>query len=106
VAASDARTESQDAADYVCDGTDDHVQIQAALDVCGTLGFGDVVLSEGNFACSLDSIIVPTGVSLRGVGMYNTTLHDASGGAGIMITIGGDNVEVRDLGIEDRTAAT
>lgn len=101
VAASNARSESKAAADSICDGTDDHVEIQAALTVCGSLGFGRVVLSEGEFKCGLDEIVVPANVSLVGVGMYDTILYNDSGASGIMITLGGDNIVIKDLSIED-----
>ena len=49
VAASDASAASKAQADYVCDGTADDVQIQAAIDACEALGFGKVQLTIGNF---------------------------------------------------------
>ncbi|MCP4897371.1 MAG: hypothetical protein GY906_10405 [bacterium] len=67
VAASDARPESQAAADFVCYGTDDWPQIIAAHNICDTLGFGDVVLSEGNFYLLTD-LTTLAGVRLRGLG--------------------------------------
>jgi parallel beta-helix repeat protein len=48
VAASDASAEARASADYVCDGTNDEVQIQAAIDALGSTG-GKVILSAGNF---------------------------------------------------------
>jgi len=48
VAASDAPAHVKAQADYVCDGTADDVQIQAAIDALPADG-GKVVLSEGNF---------------------------------------------------------
>jgi len=51
VAASDAPAHVKRQADYVCDGTDDQVEIQAAIDALPALG-GEVRLSQGTFAIS------------------------------------------------------
>ena len=48
VAASDSTAKDKTNADYVCDGTDDHVQIQAALDALPAQG-GSVLLLAGNY---------------------------------------------------------
>jgi len=51
IAASDASAQSKAQADYVCDGTADQVQIQAAIDALPANG-GKVVLSEGIYNIS------------------------------------------------------
>jgi len=48
VAASDSSAKSKAQADYVCDGTDDQVEIQAAIDSISTIG-GKIQLLEGTF---------------------------------------------------------
>ena len=48
VAASDATTNEIKHADYICDGTEDEIQIQAAIDALPASG-GTVRLSSGNF---------------------------------------------------------
>lgn len=48
VAASNASAQSLAQADYICDGTDDQVQIQAAINAVGALN-GQVVLLEGTY---------------------------------------------------------
>lgn len=53
-------------ADYVCDGTDDDVEIQQAIDDLAGIG-GTVLLLEGTFSTS-STIIIPTGVEVRGQG--------------------------------------
>ena len=55
VAASDAPGNVRAQADYICDGTDDHVQIQAAIDALPAEG-GKIVLSQGT--CDIESSIV------------------------------------------------
>ena len=68
VAASDASNSSKGRADYLCDGTADEVQIQAAIDALPTIG-GRVVLSEGTFTLaaavqvSTDTMVVGQGYS-------------------------------------------
>jgi len=49
VAASNADAEAKRHADYLCDGTADDVQIQAALDACLANSGGKVALSAGDF---------------------------------------------------------
>lgn len=56
VAAVDAPQAWIDNADYVCDGTNDEVQIQAAVD--SLTASGEVVLSPGNFLCSTAGSVV------------------------------------------------
>ncbi len=75
VAASNSSVASKAQADYVCDGTDDHVQIQAAIDALPAVG-GSVVLSEGNFVG--EQVVVKSNVTLKGQG-YSTTYTLESG---------------------------
>ena len=51
VAANDSKDKNR--ADYECDGTDDHIQIQQALDALTAVG-GKVVLLEGNYSGTVD----------------------------------------------------
>ena len=71
VAASDSTELSKDQADYVCDGVDDHVEIQAALDALPD--GGKVVLSDGTFNCA-GIIAPPAGTTLSGQGPDATNL--------------------------------
>jgi len=71
VAASDSTDLSKNQADYVCDGVDDHVEIQQAL--AALPEGGKVVLSEGTFNCA--GILVPAGgTTLSGQGPDATNL--------------------------------
>lgn len=78
VAASNSSAASKGLADYVCDGVDDQVEIQAAIDALPVYG-GWIQLSEGNFyvskqaakTCAID-LAVDTGASWR-----NITLNGA-----------------------------
>ena len=71
VAASDSIGLSKDQADYVCDGVDDQVEIQAAL--AALPDGGTVVLTDGTFNCA-DVIAPPSGTTLSGQGPDATNL--------------------------------
>lgn len=60
VAASGATTNVRNKADYLCDGTDDQVEIQAAVDACLAAGGGVVKLSSGSFNTSAPITLHPT----------------------------------------------
>ena len=93
VAASDAPAHVKRQADYVCDGTDDHVEILAAIAALPA-GGGIVSLTTGTFTLATTwggRINLVSGISLRG------------SGAGTIITGNGiaasavSNVEIADL---------
>ncbi len=65
VAASNASANVKAKADYVCTGTGDQVQIQAAVDAARSEGGGVVKLSSGNFNTSAPITLHPT-VTLQG----------------------------------------
>lgn len=55
------------AANYICDGVNDQVEIQAAIDACVLSGGGLVYLSEGTYSITAP-IILKSQVSLAGAG--------------------------------------
>lgn len=67
VAASDATAQIKQSAAYVCDGTDDHVQIQQAINAVSTNG-GTVQLSFGTFNLGSSIIINSSYINLTGQG--------------------------------------
>ncbi len=67
VAASDADDRSKIEADFICDGTDDDVEIQAALDNLPALG-GEVHLTEGNFSLTSQLARTINNITVSGVG--------------------------------------
>ncbi|ABN56606.1 APHP domain protein [Methanoculleus marisnigri JR1] len=72
VAASDSSAADKAAAAYVCDGVNDHVEIQAALNALPSSG-GVVLLSSGTYNCA--GIIAPkAGSTLKGEGESETNL--------------------------------
>lgn len=73
VAASNASASSQSKADFICDGTDDQVLINEAIQICADTQGGTVWLSEGAF--NIDGLIDVSGqaIDLRGLG-YDTIL--------------------------------
>ena len=76
VAASDASAKSKAGADYVCDGTADDVEIQAALDALPSVG-GTVVLSEGTFTLAA-TVTFNSFRTLIGAGLRATKITSAS----------------------------
>jgi hypothetical protein len=77
VAASNASAQSKNHADYVCDGTDDQTEINAAITAAATIG-GTVLLSEGTFTID-GAINLATKVHLRGMGMEATIIEVDTG---------------------------
>jgi len=71
VAASDSTKLLKTQADYVCDGVDDQVEIQAAL--AALPDGGTVILSDGTFNCA--GVITPAaGTTLKGQGRMRHSL--------------------------------
>jgi len=108
VAASDASDDVKAAADYVCDGTADDVQIQAAIDALVAGGGGKVVLSEGEFSIS-SSIKVDSNIHLSGAGLGATILKLADGAdvdviINSDITNGNTNIVLSDFSIDGNGA--
>jgi hypothetical protein len=67
IAANSAMEHVRARADLVCDGTDDQVQIQQAVDAMSSIG-GTIYLTEGEYYIS-DTIIVDKPVFFRGAGV-------------------------------------
>lgn len=97
VAASTATNNVKAKADYVCTGTNDQVQIQAAVDAARTEGGGIVKLSSGSFNTSAPVTLHPT-VTIQGahgdqifnptqltVGSYIKPQNPFTGGAAIVL---------------------
>lgn len=84
-------------ASYICDGEDDQVEIQAALDALPSQG-GTVMLLEGNYNITA-TINVLQRATLQGQG-YGTHLDANGPDVDTVIQITGDNAAVRNLRIE------
>lgn len=99
VAASDAIARVRAKADYICDGTDDDIQIQTAIDALPAAG-GLVTLSEGNFVVgSVIDLVSNSGI--RGLG--NSTIITAVNGFGLQSVLRANavtDVVMRDLQID------
>lgn len=106
VAASDAAPSIIAKADYVCDGTNDEVEIQAAIDALSSGNGGRVILSEGGFNIIVPdggaAITVASGVTIQGAGGHFSTYvqqnntNTASGGILFQIS---NYTMLRDIGI-------
>lgn len=67
-------------ADYVCDGTADNVQIQAAIDYVNSLGGGEILIKRGTYdLASSISIIGINYVNIIGEGIDVTILKSSGG---------------------------
>lgn len=92
VAASDSVATDADQADYICDGTDDDVQIQAAISEITQASpangpGGRVVLLEGTYTIGAP-IIVSVGVEVVGMGWSSTEIKlEASADTGMLAMI-------------------
>lgn len=87
VAAADAPSWEKAVARYQCDGVDDHVEIQQALDDTFLAGLSPffssrVQLSSGGFNVSMASIFVNHHRHLRGMGKFATRIQNQDVGVG------------------------
>jgi len=101
IASNDSSALTKAQADYVCDGTDDQVQIHAAVDTLGANG-GDIYLTNGVF--NLSSVVnVTVPITWHGCGpgehwagsapygYYGSILSADAGFTGKLIDISGSN---------------
>jgi parallel beta-helix repeat protein len=97
VAASDSEIKTQ--ADYVCDGTDDHVQILAALNALPATG-GEVKLLDGTYNCEASVGRNISNITLRGNGK-NTILTTTTADLDIISFTGSEGNELTGILIAD-----
>ncbi len=115
VAATDSTDKHKSQADYVCDGTADDVEINAALSQVASAGGGMVFLAAGSYTLA-DTIRIPSDVTLAGEGSATKLSFATSVGDKTMITnnvsytpgsrhaTGNKNITVRDMYIDgDKT---
>lgn len=111
VAASDAPPLVKARSDFVCDGVNDDVQVQAAVDLATDSNPACVQLSAGNFVFGNDVTAVVTAVSILGTPGVNTGT-DGIGGNSAIISASGYNGPLFTLGggilaaLEDLTLNT
>lgn len=86
VAASNSSLQSRAQADYVCDGVNDQVEIQAALDALPATG-GEVKLLEGTYNVE-DTVWLNSNQTLKGCG-WNTILTTSTADVIFLIAPGG-----------------
>lgn len=92
VAASDAsaNVRAVTSSTYLCDGTADDVQIQAAIDALSTSG-GKIVLSEGTFNIAATIWIDEDSVTLQGAGTGDKANGTAGRGTSLKVAAGFTN---------------
>jgi len=102
VAANDSSAKSKAQADYVCDGTADEVEIQAAIDALPDGIGGKVLLLEGLYVVENIVVIDVDNVTLEGTGK-GTVLRlkdNASGLGNIIRVIESENWTIRDIAFD------
>ncbi len=111
VASSDASTQQKQRADYICDGTSDDVEINAALTQVATAGGGKVSLTEGSFTLT-NTIKIPSDTIFAGAGANTKLVFATSVGDKTMITnncdytpgsrhaTGNENITLKDMYID------
>jgi hypothetical protein len=121
VAASDSSEKSKAQADYVCDGTADNVEIQAAIDALPSTG-GKIILLDGTFLLDAPNdyyvnnsryALNVHGNNIDFCGCKGTTLKlengiAVNGGAAdsflATVIINGDNIAIHDLKFDNNQA--
>jgi len=106
IAASDAAAETKLHADAVCDGTDDHTDINTAITAVASTG-GKVLLSEGTFTIA-GEISLATAVHLQGMGIGATVIKvkDSDTGDYTILDIDSlSSVTVSDLTIDGNSTS-
>jgi len=86
-------------ADYICDGTDDHVQIQAAVDAVNTAGGGVVFVKSGDYEFDTTPVSLKSNVYIKGAGM-STVLHRKSDSV-LTRLFNSPNEDLANFGISD-----
>lgn len=95
VAAANSLASSRAAADYVCDGVADDVEINTAFADMGGLA-GRVVLLEGDFTLAAP-VTVPVNCSLMGQGQKATRLSAVAGSTAAQLVFGANDCEIGHL---------
>ena len=92
---------------FVCDGTDDDVEINAAISYVAALGGGEVKLLQGEFKISASISIDADNVSLVGCGPGATRIVAAANVHGIEVAAGHSHILIANLELDgSATTAT
>jgi len=83
--------------DYLCDGTDDQVEIQAAISAMGS--YGEIVLLSGSYHLSGPVRLAGYHISLRGNGPATRLIRETTEGIGSVkaLIVMGDGCSLTDL---------
>lgn len=96
IAANDSEIKTQ--ADYVCDGTNDHLDIQAAIDALPATG-GEIQLLDGTYNIEV-ALVLDSYQALRGCGR-STILTTTTLNLDLIIVTGGSGTEKVGINISD-----
>ncbi len=93
--------------DYLCDGTDDQVEIQNAINALSSSSGGKIVILEGTYNTTADIVINKLGVAVEGMGHYNTVIKRSNGGTSSSVfNITGSHTDIRNLYIDSFSSGT
>lgn len=99
-------TTSDGAGDYLCDGTNDDVEIQAAIDAVELLGGGTVIIRRGNYSINTGILMDGGKVQVIGEGIGATVLTKPANSATFSIfNITTDYNVVRDMTLDGGKAS-
>lgn len=78
VAAADASFDERAAADFICDGVEDNVELEAARDLLAAAGGGVLLLSSGTFDLGENRVVFRDmpGITVQGAGMDATIVRN------------------------------
>ncbi len=99
VVASNSKTISKKSADYLCDGTADDVQIQAAITALSSTG-GKIVLSEGTFNIATTPLISSNNLIIEGQGKGTILKSVASSSVNCIGLSQANRIVIRNLQID------
>ena len=94
-------------ADYVCDGVDDQVEIQAAIDALPS-GGGEIVLADGKFVLTASVLLSKAGVRIQGSTGTQLDIDHSGGFVSCALLIGANHIEISNINFEftDTTVQT
>lgn len=103
VAANDSTAEGKASADYVCNGSSDHLTLQNALAASPSSGKQKILLLEGTYHLS-GQINVPDNTWIQGQGMGVSVLrwYGYSGVTPVLFYTAGDNIALSDFSVDHK----
>lgn len=100
IAASTSSAAIKSQASYICDGTGDQTEIQAAIDALATAGGGSIVVANGDFITSA-TITLKSKVNLIGMSVDAIIKTNGAGHSLFsMVSTGANELKISNLGLQ------